>query len=263
MKKMRSLILTLLLVALSLFAVTSCNTASDLDQVKENGKLVVGITVYEPMDYMGDDGEWTGFDADLAKMFAKSLGVNCQLVVINWNNKVAELDGNQIDLIWNGMTASDELGEKIDFSIPYAKNAQVAVAKKGTTITKDGIKNATIAVENGSAGETVAKETIGATKIVEKDDGQVGALSEVLSNTADVAVIDITMAESVIGKGEYADLEIIDGATYGNEIFAVGLRKGSDLKSVLDAFLKEKYTDGTLDELSEKYSVSINRDAFN
>ena len=263
MKKMRSLILTLLLVALSLFAVTSCNTASDLDQVKENGKLVVGITVYEPMDYMGDDGEWTGFDADLAKMFAKSLGVNCQLVVINWNNKVAELDGNQIDLIWNGMTASDELGEKIDFSIPYAKNAQVAVAKKGTTITKDGIKNATIAVENGSAGETVAKETIGATKIVEEDDGQVGALSEVLSNTADVAVIDITMAESVIGKGEYADLEIIDGATYGNEIFAVGLRKGSDLKSVLDAFLKEKYTDGTLDELSEKYSVSINRDAFN
>ena len=71
------------------------------------------------------------------------------------------------------------------------------------------------------------------------------------------------MAESVIGKGEYADLEIIDGATYGNEIFAVGLRKGSDLKAVLDAFLREKYEDGTLDELSEKYSVSINRDAFN
>ena len=107
------------------------------------------------MDYKDDKGEWIGFDAELAQMFAEELGVNCQLVIIPWSNKVAELNGRQIDLVWNGMTASDELGEQIDFSVSYAKNAQVVIVKKGSTLTADGLKDATIAVEAGSAGEAV------------------------------------------------------------------------------------------------------------
>ena len=259
MKRFLAIALTLVLLVTSL---VSCGETSDIEYVKNNGKIVVGITVYKPMDYLGDDGEWTGFDADLAKQFAESLGVNCQLVIIDWNNKVAELKSKQIDLIWNGMTASDELGQQIDFSVSYAKNAQVAVVKKGSTVTKDTIKDATVAVENGSAGETVARETIGASKLVEKSDGQVGALSEVDAGTSDVAIIDLTMAQSVVGKGEFADLELIEGASYGEEIFAVGLRKGSDLKAELDAFLKEKYADGTMASLTETYPVVINEDAL-
>lgn len=241
---------------------TSCGAGkSDLEAVKEAGKLVVGVTVYQPMDYLDENGEWTGFDAELAKQFAETLGVNCQLVIINWKNKVAELDSKQIDLIWNGMTASDELGQKIDFSVSYAKNAQVAVVKKGSTLTADGVKDAKIAVENGSAGATVAEETIKGTKI-NKVTAMVDALGEVLAGTSDVAVIDITMAQSVVGKGAYADLEILEGASYGDEIFAVGLRKGSDLKTKLDDFLKAKYADGTLTSLAEKYSVGLNTDAL-
>lgn len=260
MKKIFALILTLVMV---LSALVSCGQTSDVETVKNNGKLVVGVTVYEPMDYVdAETGEWAGFDAELAKAFAKTLGVTCQLVIIDWNNKVAELNSGNIDLIWNGMTASDELGEQIDFSVSYAKNAQVAVVKNGSTLTKDGIKNAKVAVENGSAGETVARETIGATNIVEKSDGQVGALNEVLAGTSDVAIIDITMAQSVVGKGAYADLQIVEGASYGEEIFAVGLRQGSDLKAELDAFLKAKYADGTITALAEKYSVGINEDAL-
>jgi len=262
MKKITSLLLAIFIIAMSVMSITSCNAGGDLAQVQKNGKLVVGVTVYQPMDWVdSESGEWVGFDAELAKMFAESLGVSCQLVIIDWNNKVGELNGNQIDLIWNGMTASDELGEQIDFSVSYAKNAQVAVVKKGSTISKDDIKNATVAVENGSAGENVATE-MGVSKLVEKSDGQVGALSEVLANTADVAIIDITMAQSVIGKGEYADLEILEGASYGDEIFAVGLRKGSDLKAKLDEFLKEKFADGTMKELAEKYEVGLNTEAL-
>ena len=160
------------------------------------------------MDYLDKDNEWTGFDAELAQMFAEKLGVNCQLVIINWNNKVAELNSKQIDLIWNGMTASDELGEQIDFSVSYAKNAQVAVVKKGSTLTKDGVKDATIAVENGSAGAAVAENDIKGTKL-NKVTAMVDALNEVLAGTSDVAIIDITMAQSVVGKGAYADLEIL------------------------------------------------------
>jgi polar amino acid transport system substrate-binding protein len=160
------------------------------------------------------------------------------------------------------MTATDELGKEIDFSVSYAKNAQVAVVKADSTLTKDGVKDAVVAVENGSAGETVARETINAGNIVERSDGQVGALSEVLAGTAQVAVIDITMAQSVVGKGDYAGLKVLDGASYGDEIFAVGLRKGSDLKAELDAFLKAKYADGTMTALAEKYNVGLNTDAL-
>jgi len=254
MKKLLALILSVLMLTAFL---TSCMDSSDLSSVEKADKLIVGVTVYKPMDYLDDNGEWTGFDAELAQMFAEELGVNCVLHIITWSNKVAELNSKNIDLIWNGMTASDEL----DFSVSYAKNAQVAVVKKGSTITKDDVAGATISVEDGSAGATVAEETIKAKKI-NKVTAQVDALNEVLAGTSDVAIVDITMAQNVVGNGAYADLEIVDGASYGEEIFAVGLRQGSDLKAKLDAFLKAKYEDGTLEELAKKYNVGLNTEAL-
>ncbi len=262
MKKLLALILTVLLGVSACIGLTACGDKGDLQRVKDNGKLVVGVTVYEPMDYLDENGEWTGFDAELAKAFAQELGVNCQLVIITWSQKVAELDSKQIDLVWNGMTASEELGKNIDFSVSYAKNAQVAVVKSDSTITnKEQVKASKIAVENGSAGHTVAKDEIQAATITPVT-AQVDALTEVLSNTSEVAIIDITMAQSVVGKGEYANLKIVDGVSYGDEIFAVGLRKGSDLKEKLDAFLKAKYADNTLTTLAEKYQVGLNTDAL-
>lgn len=259
---MKRIIALILVVIMAIASLTSCGKSTgDVDRVKENGKLVVGVTVYKPMDYLDENNEWTGFDAELAKEFAESLGVSCQLVIITWSQKVMELDSKQIDLVWNGMTASEELGEQIDFSVSYAKNAQVAVVKKGSTVTKDGVPAASIAVEGGSAGATVAEETIKGSKI-NKVPAQIDALNEVLGGASDVAIIDITMAQSVVGTGAYADLEILDGASYGDEIFAVGLRQGSDLKPELDAFLKAKYADGSLTELAKKYSVGLNTEAL-
>lgn len=263
MKKFLATISLLFAMIFGLSAFGACKgDKSDLQAVKDAGKLVVGVTVYPPMDYIDEEtSEWTGFDAELAQEFAKELGVNCQIVIITWANKVAELNSNQIDLVWNGMTASDELGQQIDFSVSYAKNAQVAVVKTDSTIaTKEEIKNAEIAVEQGSAGATVAEE-IGATS-VNKLTAQVDALNDVKAGESDVAIIDITMAQSIVGKGEYANLKIVEGVSYGDEIFAVGLRQGSDLKEKLDAFLKAKYTDGTLTALAAKYEVGLNTEAL-
>ena len=273
MKKIVALILALVMCT---FALTSCDlidrifgggdsaAESDVEKIQEAGKLVVGVTVYPPMDYVDESGEWNGFDAVLAKMFAERLGVNCQIVIIDWNNKVAELNSNQIDLIWNGMTASDKLGESIDFSVSYAKNAQVAVVLADSDLTAADVKDATVAVENGSAGETVASEEldIPTSKLIQKSEGQVSALTEVLSGNAEVAIIDITMAQTLVGKGEYSDLKILEGASYGEEIFAVGLRQGSDLKDKLDDFLKEMYANGTLTELAEEFEVGLNTEAL-
>ena len=260
MKRFFALLLT---VAFLVCALASCGgETSDLARVKDSGKLVVGVTVYPPMDYIDDEtGEWVGFDAELAQMFAESLDVNCQIVIIKWKNKVAEIDSKQIDLIWNGMTASDELGTEIDFSIPYAKNAQVVVVKSDSSYTAADVASLSLAVEDGSAGHSVASDTIKATTI-NKVGAQVDALNEVASGNSQAAVIDLTMAESMLGKGDYTGLKILDGAKYGEEIFAVGLRKGSDLKAELDKFLKAKYTDGTMTELLKKYAVSLNEDAL-
>jgi len=261
---MKKILIVLVALAMICASFVGCNSAkvSDLEAVKDAGKLVVGVTRYKPMDYLDDEtGEWIGFDAELAQMFAEELGVNCQLVIISWSNKVAELNGRQIDLVWNGMTATEELGEQIDFSVSYAKNAQVVIVKKGSTLTADGLKDATIAVEAGSAGETVAVETVKATKI-NKVTAMVDALNEVLAGTSDAAIIDLTMAQSVVGKSNYADLQMIEGVKYGEEVFAVGMRKGSDLKTKLDEFLKAKYADGTMAKLIEKYQVVLNEDTL-
>ncbi len=261
MKKFIMAVAMALALVLTCTAFVGCGKTSDLERVQENGKLVVGVTVYPPMDYIGEDGEWTGFDAELAQAFAEELGVSCQIVIINWGNKVAELNSKQIDLVWNGMTASDELGEEIDFSVSYAKNAQVAVVKSTSDITtKDQIKNASVAVEQGSAGNNVAEDEGMAN--INPVTAQLDALTEVKTGNSQVAIIDITMAQSIVGKGEYSTLKIVEGVSYGDEIFAVGLRKGSDLKEKLDAFLKAKYADGTLTTLAAKYEVGLNTDAL-
>ena len=261
MKRILALLLTVVVLTLSL---ASCGTVDDIAAIKEAGKIVVGITKYEPMDFKEEGSDkWVGFDAELAEQFAASLGVECVFVEINWDTKVAELNAKEIDLIWNGMTASKKLGKQISFSTAYAKNAQVVVAKKGSTITKDGLADLTVAVERGSAGATVADETI-KPKTVVKLDKQLDALYEVANGASDVAVIDLTMAQSKLGKGEFANLQVVDGAQYSDEVFAVGLRKKSNLTAELNKFLAAKYADGTMDALSEKYdsAIVINRTAF-
>ena len=267
MKKILASILALVMILAVGIMTTSCNSKSDYEYIKNKGTLVVGVTVYPPMDYVNENGEWEGFDAELANKMGEELGLNVQFVIIKWNNKVLELKSKNIDCIWNGMTASEELGKEIDFSVSYAENRQVAVIKKSNASvynSVDSIKTAKIAVEQGSAGHTVAEETLNATNIVPAT-AQTYALLEVVAGTSDVAIIDHTMASSVVGKGDYADLQIVDVNTvsFEREVFAVGFRKGSDLKEKVDELFKKYYKDGTLDNLLTKYpNVVLNKEAL-
>lgn len=99
----------------------------DIAYIKEKGTLVVGITDFAPMDYKDDNGEWIGFDADMAKVVADRLGVECQFVEIDWDNKIMELDSKNIDVVWNGMTLTDEVTNAMECSNAYCNNAQVIV----------------------------------------------------------------------------------------------------------------------------------------
>ena len=230
---------------------------SDLAYVLANGKLVVGITEYAPMDYKDENGNWTGFDAELATLFAEELGVTCEFFVIgDWSKKFVELETKSIDVIWNGMTITEEVQANTSCSVPYVINAQVVVMKAnkvGQFTTVESMKDLVFAVEEGSAGQEVAVEA-GLTTVAKQD--QAGALMEVASGAADACVIDITMAKAMTGEGtDYSDLGV--GISLSSEEYGVGFRKGSDLTDRLNTFLAEKKADGTLDALAEKYGLTL------
>ena len=107
---------------------TPAETDSDVAYIQDKGTLVVGITEFDPMDYKDENGEWIGFDADMARAVAEKLGVEVEFVEIEWDNKIFELDAKSIDVVWNGMTLTDEVMNSMECTNAYCKNAQVVVA---------------------------------------------------------------------------------------------------------------------------------------
>ena len=232
-------------------------TESDLAYVQGKGTLVVGITEFEPMDYQDADGNWIGFDADMAKAFAESLGVTAEFQLIEWDNKVMELDGKTIDVVWNGMTLTDEVISAMSCSNAYCNNAQVVVLPADVAADYPDVESMAslnFAVESGSFGQAQAEANgFTFTEVVD----QATALMEVASGTADAAIIDSLMAGAMVGDGtSYADLTYTitlnpnEGEQYG-----VGFRQGSDLTEALNQFFVDSYADGTMMELAETYGV--------
>ena len=252
-------LLALMLSILTILSLVGCGSKqdpdlTDMEYVKDKGTLVVGITEFEPMDYKDANGDWIGFDADMAKAFAASLDVEVEFVLIDWDNKIMELDGRTIDCVWNGMTLTDEVLSGMDCSVPYCNNSQVVIVpsdKADKYQTKESLAGLTFAVEAGSAGEDQV-ELLELETIPVKE--QANALMEVAAGTADAAVIDALMAGAMIGEGTgYDDLVYTIGLN--DEEYGVGFRKGSDLVDALNQFFADSYADGSLMECAEKYGV--------
>jgi polar amino acid transport system substrate-binding protein len=257
MKKMISLLLVLVL-AMSLLTACGGSSNSDLKAIKDAGKIVVGITDYAPMDYKDENGEWTGFDAEFAQLFAKELGVDCEFFVISdWGKKFLELETKQIDAVWNGMTITEEAKLNSSVSDPYVINAQVLVMKAdviGNYADAASIVDLAVAVENGSAGQSAAEEAGVKNIILVQDQG--AALMEVAAGTSDACVIDITMANAMTGEGtSYADLT--SGLALTSEEYGVAFRKESDLTANFNKFMDKIAADGTLQALADKYSLTL------
>ncbi len=266
-QKILALVLTLALMA----ALTACaggqtatdptpagnpdtTAESDLAYIQNKGTLVIGITEFEPMDYTYANGEWIGFDADLAKAFAESLVVTPEFQVIEWDNKTFELEGKTIDVVWNGMTLTDEVTSAMACSNPYFNNAQVVIVKADKAAdyqTADSVKELSFAVENGSAGMEQV-EALGANYTPVLD--QATALLEVSSGNVDAAVIDYLMAAATVGEGtSYPDLTYT--CELNSEEYGVGFRKGSDMAQALNEFFKTAYADGTMQAIANSYGI--------
>ena len=227
---------------------------SDLAYVQTKGTLVVGMTDFAPMDYKDENGEWIGFDADMAKAFAESLGVDVEFLEINWDNKLMELDTKGIDVIWNGMTINDEVEAGASVSEPYCRNGQVVVVpvdKAEDYQTVESLSGLNFAVENGSAGAEQL-DALGLSYVAKTT--QADALLEVASSASDACVIDLLMAGAMIGEGtSYPDLTYT--VQLNDEEYGVAFRKGSDLVDAFNEFWASAYADGTVMETATTYGV--------
>ena len=231
---------------------------TDLAYIQGKGKMTIGYTVYEPMNYTDANGNFTGFDTELATAVCAKLGVEPDFVEINWDTKVVELDAKSIDCIWNGMTLTDDIMANTACTKPYAKNAQVVVMKADAAYASTAdLTGKTVVAEAGSAGETAISEDAGLSQAeyISKS-VQTDCLMEVAAGTADAAVLDLTLATAMIGEGtDYANLAIKD--ELNAEEYGVAFRKGSDAAEAVNAAFDELKADGTMQALADKYSLTL------
>ncbi len=269
MKKLLVIMLCLAMV----FAFAACTEApadtdgddvvvdSDAAYIQDKGTVVIGITIFEPMNYYDENNELIGFDTEFAEAVFAKLGIEPVFEVINWETKEVELNAKTLDCLWNGVTVDDERRENMAFSKSYIKNMQAAVINVSNSekyIDLASMADATIVAEAGSAGEKAAQtEAALATANYIPVQAQASALLEVKMGTADVAFLDYVMAKaSLTEASDYSDLMIVPGVELAVEEYAVAFRLNSDMVDLVNQAIDELVADGTLAALAEKYGLS-------
>ena len=249
MKKILCLTLALIMC---LFALASCK--------KEDNTLVCGVTIFENMNEKDENGNWTGFESEFAMEVGKILGMEVEFQEIVWEQKYNELNSGAIDCIWNGFTANSsdngvKRSELVDFSYGYMLNQQCIVVKSSNLsqyTDEASLAGKKACAEGGSAGESYAKTATDADKVVTAT-SQINAFPEVKSGAVDFIVVDIVLAQNLCGKGDYADLAIVESIELESEIYAIGFKKGSELTAKVNEAIKELEQNGKLAELAKKY----------
>lgn len=249
----------IVLFALLLPLLAACQgpqTGSDLAYIQNKGTLIVGITEYPPMDYKDDQGNWIGFDADFARLVARELGVEVEFFLLSdWGQRFNELNTRGIDLIWNGMTISDDALNNCSCSDPYVLNRQVVVMKADRAISDvQELKKLSFAVEvDSTCGD--ALDGVGITDYLEVKD-MATSVMETAAGAVDACVIDGTMANVLIGEGKaYPQLAVTTALVEEN--YGIGCRKGSDLTPILNELIAKYMADGTLQALAQTYNVEL------
>lgn len=262
MKKFKKFLAVLLSVLFVAGCFAACSNSeeetSDLAYIQDKGTMIIGITEYAPMNYLDENGDWTGFDTEFAQAVCEKLGVEAQFQVIDWDNKIFELDSKAIDCCWNGMTLTDEVMAAMNCTNAYVKNEQILVMKSdviGNYTDVASLADLTFAAESGSAG-AAAIEDLGYGANCTTVTAQSDALMEVESGSVDACVIDSTMANAMTGEGtSYSDLAA--GLILTSEEYGIGFRTDSDVTAEVNQIIEEMKADGSLQELADKYQLTL------
>lgn len=235
---------------------------SDLAYIKDKGELVIGMTIFEPMDYYAENGDLTGFEVEFGKAVCEKLGITPKFQEISWEAKETELSSKSIDCIWNGLTITPERQETMSISAPYMNNKQVIITKAENVeaFAKAGaLDGKTVVAEKESYGEEIVADKayadfFGKANYVAVQDMK-SALMEVKAGTADAAVIDYVTGIGSLGENsDYKDLGIVE-KSFADEQYGIAFRKGSDMTAKVNAIIAELMQDGTLQKIAEKYNL--------
>ena len=268
MKKILTFLLTAVMAVVCSLSLTACATTKDtvVDPRKGN-TIVVGYTIYEPMNFT-QDKVLVGFDTELAIMTFEALGYNVQFKCITWDNKYIDLAEGTIDCIWNGFTSNGEdkvdgvptaRNQIVDFSYNYMQNAQCILRKSSTPAITDPAQfdGKTVAVERGSSGDSLATsyKTDEVDISISALASQMDAVTKVNEGICDYAIVDVLLAEAILAGSGYSGLVINDGLEIGVEYYAIGFAKGSELTAKVNMTLEYFANTGYLQALANKYNL--------
>ena len=269
MKKLIALILAVMMV--SLCACMAAAEESDWEYIQGKGKVVVGMTLFAPMNYYeGED--FIGFDTELTKAVFEKLGVEVEFKEINWDSKEIELNSKNIDCIWNGMCITETRKETMSMTNAYLYNTQAIVAKTDRidALLANGMKGVYVVAEQGSTGEGKLTGDIADDETVEVSakeffaeanytavDSMAKALMEVKAGTADLALVDSVCALAMVGEGtDYADMTVNLDNNFGLQEYGIAFRKGSDVTEMVNQAIIELTKDGTIAEIAARYGLT-------
>lgn len=249
---MKRLITTIIVILAGLLVITGCSVSTD----KDTNTLVIGIDdKFAPMGFRDENNKLVGFDIDYARASAKKMGAKIKFQPIDWKTKESELTSGRIDLIWNGYTITDERKEKVLFSKPYLKNAQVVVTLKDSNINRlDDLNGKIVGLQSlSSASDALNADPI-STKIrkVTEFGDNVQALSDLKNGRIDAVVIDEVVINYYMSK-EKQPFKVLN-ESLAPEKYGIGVKKGNDeLLKKLQKALDKMNEDGTAGEISKKW----------
>ena len=250
-------IIALFMALLMLLSFTGCAERTHSQKVKKSRELVVGVTNFEPMSYK-ENGEWTGFDVEFAKLFAKEkLNAKVKFVEIKASERFEKLQNGEIDCVWSGLTQIQGEEEKASYSFSYAKSIQMLVMKKDLVDKYDDgfkIKDLKFVIEEASAGEfyTVFRNSY---RNIEKLPTKEDVMTKIMNGEADATVIDAVYASAVTKQGaRYEQLGI--GFDFSSDGYCVAFPTDSDITDILNEFITDNIKT-ELKTLADKYGVVL------
>ena len=268
MKKRKGILGLLTLVGMAVMSLAGCTqlasnpTVDNWDKYQQQKSITVGFdNTFVPMGFEEKNGNYAGFDIELAKYVSKKLGIQVHFQPIDWDMKETELQNGTIDAIWNGYSATDERREKVAFTIPYMQNTQILVVKKTSGIhSVEDMTGKVLGAQNGSSGMLDFEENpeVLKNRVKGGDADQYQSVNEAIidlkNDRIDALLIDRVYADYYLTTEGIADEYDTIPSGFESESFAVGVRPADKkLLEALNKAFKELYQEGIFQQISQKW----------
>lgn len=268
MKKRKGILGLLTLVGMAVMSLAGCTQLAsnpkvdNWDKYQQQKSITVGFdNTFVPMGFEEKNGNYAGFDIELAKYVSKKLGITVHFQPIDWDMKETELQNGTIDAIWNGYSATDERREKVAFTIPYMQNTQILVVKKTSGIhSVEDMTGKVLGAQNGSSGMLDFEEhpEVLKNRVKGGDADQYQSVNEAIidlkNDRIDALLIDRVYADYYLTTEGIADEYNTIPSGFESESFAVGVRPADKkLVEALNQAFKELYQEGIFQQISQKW----------